>query len=86
MLQVLTTRQAAKLKRRVKGHAGAHAALCAQVYSACSGGIHATDEDAACEAQAARKSALSERNSVKVMRCIRHLHLMSTFCVQAQLL
>ena len=77
VLQVLTTRQAAKLKRMVKGHAGAHAALCAQVYSECSGGTHAIGgEGDACEevaVQAARKAALSERCSARVTSCLKHL-------------
>ena len=32
VVQLLTTRQAVKLKRVTKGHPGAHAALCAQVH------------------------------------------------------
>ena len=87
MLQVLTTRQAAKLKRMVKGHAGAHAALCAQVYSECSGGAHAVGEGAACEeAQAARVAALSERCSARVTPCLKHLTTISKICAQTRLL
>ena len=64
VVQLLTTRQAVKLKRVTKGHPGAHAALCAQVHY-----VHMEELAAAAEAQEGSegRDAARGRGSEKVL-------------------
>jgi hypothetical protein len=64
VVQLLTTRQAVKLKRVTKGHPGAHAALCAQVHY-----VHMEELAGAAEAQGGSegRSAARVRGSQKML-------------------
>ena len=64
VVQLLTTRQAVKLKRVTKGHPGAHAALCARVHY-----VHMEELAAAAEAQGSSegRDAAGGRGSGKVL-------------------